>query len=60
MNPPENPHWTDWAKRLQAIAQTGLTFAQDPYDIERYQAVRKLVAEMLAEVPLKPCSLESA
>lgn len=48
MNPSENPHWTDWAKRLQAIAQTGLTFAQDPYDIERYQAVRELVAEMLA------------
>ena len=41
-------HWLDWTKRLQAIAQNGLTFAQDHYDIERYQAVREIVAEMLA------------
>jgi len=41
--------WLEWAKRLQAIAQNGLTFAQDPYDIERYQAIRQIAAEMLAE-----------
>jgi ADP-ribose pyrophosphatase YjhB (NUDIX family) len=38
----------DWGKRLQAIAQTGLTYAQDQYDIERYQRVRQIAAEMLA------------
>jgi ADP-ribose pyrophosphatase YjhB (NUDIX family) len=38
----------DWVKRLQAIAQTGLTYAKDPYDIERYQRVRQIAAEMLA------------
>ena len=38
----------DWAKRLQAIAQTGLTYAKDPYDIERYRSVRQIAAEMLA------------
>jgi ADP-ribose pyrophosphatase YjhB (NUDIX family) len=37
-----------WAKRLQAIAQTGLTYAQDHYDIERYRSVRQIAAEMLA------------
>ena len=37
-----------WAKKLQAIAQTGLTFARDQYDIERYQSVRQIAAEMLA------------
>jgi len=37
-----------WAKKLQAIAQTGLTYAQDQYDIERYQSVRQIAAEMLA------------
>ncbi len=40
--------WLEWSKRLQAIAQNGLTFARDPYDIERYQAVRQIAAEMLA------------
>ena len=42
------PHWLAWSKRLQAIAQNGLTFARDPYDIERYTAVREIAAEMLA------------
>jgi ADP-ribose pyrophosphatase YjhB (NUDIX family) len=48
MKLPENPRWLDWSKRLQAIAQNGLTFAQDHYDIERYQAIREIVTEMLA------------
>ena len=39
----------DWVKRLQAIAQTGLTYAKDHYDIERYRSVRQIAAEMLAE-----------
>lgn len=40
--------WLAWSTRLQAIAQTGLTFAKDPYDIERYKAIREIAAEMLA------------
>jgi len=43
-----NPKWLDWATRLQAIAQTGLTFAHDPYDVERYEALREIAAEMLS------------
>jgi ADP-ribose pyrophosphatase YjhB (NUDIX family) len=42
------PRWLQWTKRLQALAQTGLTFTQNPYDIERYQALREIAAEMLA------------
>ena len=41
--------WLEWSQRLQAIAQNGLTFAQDSYDIERYRAVRQIAAEMLAQ-----------
>jgi len=37
-----------WAKRLQAIAQTGLTYARDQYDVERYRAVRRIATEMIA------------
>ena len=28
--------WLTWAKQLQAIASTGVHFADDPYDRERY------------------------
>ena len=43
-----DPQWLVWAKRLQAIAQTGLTYAKDPFDIERYESIRTVAAEMMA------------
>jgi ADP-ribose pyrophosphatase YjhB (NUDIX family) len=42
------PNWIEWAKRLQAIAQNGLTFAETSFDVERYAAVRQIAAEMIA------------
>lgn len=38
------------ARELQAIAQTGLHFAQNPFDRERYERVRKLAAALLASL----------
>lgn len=43
-----DPPWLEWAKKLQAIAQNGLTFAQSVHDEERYGAVREIAADMLA------------
>jgi ADP-ribose pyrophosphatase YjhB (NUDIX family) len=43
-----DPQWLVWAKRLQAIAQTGLTYAKDPFDVERYQSIRLVASEMMA------------
>jgi ADP-ribose pyrophosphatase YjhB (NUDIX family) len=40
------PEWLRWVQRLQAIAQTGLTYAQDPYDRERYEELRGIAVEM--------------
>ena len=40
--------WINIAHRLQSIAQTGLTFAQDPYDRELYQEVAQIGASMMA------------
>lgn len=37
-----------WAERLQSVAQAGLTYTGDAYDLERYRALRALAAEMLA------------
>ena len=38
-----------WAKQLQALSQNGLTYARDPFDRERYEQIRHIAAEMLAE-----------
>jgi ADP-ribose pyrophosphatase YjhB (NUDIX family) len=40
--------WLSWAKEIQAIAQTGLAYARDVYDVERYQALRELSVDILA------------
>lgn len=36
------------AKRIQAIAQAGLTFTDGKYDIERYQELREISAGMIS------------
>jgi ADP-ribose pyrophosphatase YjhB (NUDIX family) len=41
------PAWLVWARELQAIAQTGLTFTTGTYDRERYTAIRSLAAMMM-------------
>src|SRR4051794_22309936 len=43
------PRWLTWAKELQVIGQTGLNYAQDGYDRERYERLREIAAEILAE-----------
>lgn len=43
------PKWLALARELQAIAQTGLTFCAEPYDLERYQRVHEIAAALLAE-----------
>ncbi len=40
--------WLRWARELQFIAQAGLAYSRDPFDIERFQRVREISAEILA------------
>jgi ADP-ribose pyrophosphatase YjhB (NUDIX family) len=44
-----NLKWLEWAKQIQAISQIGLTYAKDPYDIERYEQLRNLSIEIVNE-----------
>jgi len=47
VSPPDRrPEWLRWAQRVQSIAQIGLTYAEDPYDRERYEQLRELAVEM--------------
>jgi ADP-ribose pyrophosphatase YjhB (NUDIX family) len=43
------PAWLIWAREIQAVAQTGLAFSKDPYDLERYAALRRLAVRIMAE-----------
>ena len=40
--------WISLSQRIQAIAQTGLTYATDAYDIERYGELSQIAASMIA------------
>jgi ADP-ribose pyrophosphatase YjhB (NUDIX family) len=48
MNPPAQPAWLEWSRELQAIAQNGLLFSENPYDRDRYEAIRNVAAQMMA------------
>ncbi|MCX5644143.1 MAG: NUDIX hydrolase [Phycisphaerae bacterium] len=37
-----------WAKRLAALAQDGLTYSDNEYEIDRYNQIRQIAAEMMA------------
>ena len=45
----QNKNWLDWAVELQALAQAGLFYSKDIYDIERFQRIREIAAEMLTQ-----------
>ena len=42
-----NEQWLQWAVELQALAQAGLTYGKDVYDLERYHRIREISAEIL-------------
>ena len=43
-----DPHWLDFAQRLQAIAQSGLAYDPALFDRERYEQILDIAAEMMA------------
>lgn len=43
----ENP-WLKWATELQFISQVGIAYSRDPFDINRFERVREISAEMMS------------
>lgn len=41
--------WLEWARRIQSLSQAGLTFSNDVYDIERYEELRGISAEIMED-----------
>jgi len=42
------PQWLKWARQLQALAQDGLTYTENPFDRERFGEIRQIAAEILS------------
>lgn len=43
------PSWLKVGRELEAIAQTGLTFSKDAYDLQRFERIRELAAALMAQ-----------
>lgn len=50
------PRWLSWARELQSLAQTGLTYATGQYDLERYRRMMEIAAEILSSETGEPAS----
>lgn len=46
--------WFKWITELQSLCQAGLTYSKDHYDIERFQRIQEITAQMAAS-----CSSQS-
>ena len=44
----KNEKWLQWAVELQSLAQAGLFYSKDPFDLERYERIREITAEMVS------------
>ena len=44
----EEEKWLNWAIELQSLAQAGLAYGKDKFDIERFERIREISAEMVA------------
>lgn len=40
--------WLEWGRRIAALSQSGLTYAEDVFDRERYHELQSIAAAMLA------------
>lgn len=40
----------DWAIELQALAQNGLAYSKDKFDIERFERIREIAADMMVQM----------
>ena len=43
-----NEKWLEWAVELQSIAQSALYYCKDKFDIERFERIREISAEMIS------------
>ena len=47
MNEGVVPQWLKWAREIQALSQTGLTYASSDYETQRYQRLSEIAAQII-------------
>ncbi|MEM1134410.1 MAG: NUDIX hydrolase [Bacteroidota bacterium] len=47
-------NWIEVARRIQAIAQNGLTYSEGMYDLDRYQELRDISTKIMSEIANTP------
>ena len=43
------PRWLQWAREIQAVSHTGLTYASSDYEVQRYRRLTEIAAEIIQE-----------
>jgi ADP-ribose pyrophosphatase YjhB (NUDIX family) len=43
-----SPKWLQWAQQIQAIAQSGMQYTQNPFDVGRFKELSHIAAEIMA------------
>jgi len=51
------PRWLEWAREIQALSQTGITYSENDYNLQRYRRLTEIAAEIVqsyTELPKGP------
>jgi len=46
----QTPKWLGWAQEIYSLSQSGLTYSENQYDIERYKRLQEITAEIIASL----------
>lgn len=48
MDAKEIPQWLVWARKIEALAQAGLHYTENEYDLDRYRQFQQVASEIIA------------
>jgi hypothetical protein len=47
MTETNSPRWLEWAREIQSLSQTGLTYSETDYNVQRYRRLMEIAAEIV-------------
>ena len=47
MTATHQPRWLEWAREIQSLAQTGITFSENDYEVQRLRRLMEIAAEIV-------------
>lgn len=49
------PRWLDWAREIQALAQTSAAYAENEWQVQRYHRLQEIAAEIITSYSTLSC-----